>query len=493
MACSELRRLESERILRAQPYLADATVAVLPDDAGGVYLAVTTTDEISIVLGGNGSGGTPYLRGFRFGEENLMGEATSVVGQWRYSENFRDNFNAEVIDYQFLGRPYQLRLSGARNELGGNWAFELSHPFLTDLQRISWRTTAGSREEYRSFRKERDENDLTRPAVLLQRSYADVGGVVRVGPPGRLALIGASLSFEDEMPESFPTRIGIGTVERDTAAELQQRYSRRRVTRVNALAGLRHIDYLRVTGLETLDGTQDVRRGFELATVLGRGMGMWGGNNQDLFASANLYAGGGSPRLFKVLEGTIEGRHDDGAAGWDGVLGAGRLASYFKATPRHTLFGAAEFSGGWEQRIPFQVTFSDKDGGPRGYRDSWLGGGERVVVRLEDRIYLGHLKQFATVGVAPFMDVGKLWAGDVPFGVNSTLNPSIGISLLASVPPRSQRMWRLDVMYPLNRDTGAKLKVRLFSREFSSIFWKEPGDVNRNRERSIPTSVFNWP
>src|SRR4029078_2235327 len=422
-----------------------------------------------------------YLRGFRFGEENLMGEATSVVGQWRYSENFRDNFNAEVIDYQFLGRPYQLRLSGARNELGGNWAFELSHPFLTDLQRISWRTTAGSREEYRSFRKERDENDLTRPAVLLQRSYADVGGVVRVGPPGRLALIGASLSFEDEMPESFPTRIGIGTVERDTAAELQQRYSRRRVTRVNALAGLRHIDYLRVTGLETLDGTQDVRRGFELATVLGRGMGMWGGNNQDLFASANLYAGGGSPRLFKVLEGTIEGRHDDGAAGWDGVLGAGRLASYFKATPRHTLFGAAEFSGGWEQRISFQVTFSDKDGGPRGYRDSWLGGGERVVVRLEDRIYLGHLKQFATVGVAPFVDVGKLWSGDVPFGVNSSLNPSVGISVLASVPPRSQRMWRFDIMYPLNHDSGARLKVRLFSREFSSIFWKEPGDVNRNR------------
>ena len=75
----------------------------------------------------------------------------------------------------------------------------------------------------------------------------------------------------------------------------------------------------------------------------------------------------------------------------------------------------------------------------------------------------------------------------------ATPNASVGISLLASVPPRSQRMWRFDIMYPLNRDTGAKLKVRLFSREFSSIFWKEPGDVNRNRERSIPTSVFNWP
>ncbi|HEU4879533.1 MAG TPA: hypothetical protein VFT21_08770, partial [Gemmatimonadaceae bacterium] len=227
MACSELRRLESERILRAQPYLADATVTAFPDDAGGVYLSVVTVDEISVILGGGGSGAVPYIRSFRLGEENIMGEAISVVGNWRYSENFRDNFAAHVIDYQFLGRPYQLILDGARNELGGNWGFELSHPFLTDLQRISWRTTAGSREDYRYFRRD----GLERPAVNLQRAYADAGGVIRVGRPGKLALIGASVSYEDEMPEPFPTHIGFGTTERDTTLILQNKYERNRVTR----------------------------------------------------------------------------------------------------------------------------------------------------------------------------------------------------------------------------------------------------------------------
>ena len=115
------------------------------------------------------------------------------------------------------------------------------------------------------------------------------------------------------------------------------------------------------------------------------------------------------------------------------------------------------------------------------------------MLRLEDRIFVGHVKQFASVGVAPFMDFAKLWAGDVPFGVDSRLNASVGFSVLASVPPRSQRMWRLDFMYPLNRDSGAKFRVRLFSKDFTSIFWKEPNDVSRNRERSIPTSVFSWP
>jgi hypothetical protein len=81
MACSELRRLESERILRAQPYLSDATITVYPDDAGGVYLSVVTVDEISLVLGGGGSSATPYVKSFKFGEEN------SLVRLLRSSDN----------------------------------------------------------------------------------------------------------------------------------------------------------------------------------------------------------------------------------------------------------------------------------------------------------------------------------------------------------------------------------------------------------------------
>ena len=489
MACSELRRQESERILRAQPYLADATVTAFPDDAGGVYLSVVTVDEVSIIIGGGGSGATPYLRSLRLGEENLMGEAVSVLVQWRYSEDFRDNYSARITDYQFMGKPWHMHLEGARNELGGNWGMELSHPFLTDLQRVSWRSTAGSREDYRYFRRP----DEDRAAVMLQRSYADIGGVFRIGPPGKLALIGASVSYEDEMPGNSPISVADGETLKDTSTALIDRYDRHSVTRINALAGLRDVRYMRVTGFESLDGNQDVRTGFEIATVLGRGIGAFGGMEEDIFASANLYAGAGTPVAFAAIEGTIEGRRDQNSDRWDGVLGSGRFATYVKAAPRHTVLTSLEWSGGWKQRIPFQLTLADRDGGPRGYPDSWLAGGRRAVLRLEDRIFVSHIKQFASIGVAPFADFAKLYRGDVPFGVNSDINAAVGISLLASVPQRSQRMWRLDIAYPLNRENGARLRVRLVSRDFTRVFWKEPGDVQRNRERSIPTSVFNWP
>ncbi len=116
-----------------------------------------------------------------------------------------------------------------------------------------------------------------------------------------------------------------------------------------------------------------------------------------------------------------------------------------------------------------------------------------MVLRLEDRVFTGHFKQFASIGVAPFMDFAKLWAGDVPFGVNTGISAAAGISLLASVPPRSQRMWRVDLAYPLDNSSGARLVFRLLNRDFTSVFWREPRDIGRNRERSIPTSVFNWP
>ena len=72
--CNELRRAESERILRAQPFIADATVNVLPDTSGGVILDVRTTDELAIVASVAAGKGSPPHRLFRGCDANLAGE-----------------------------------------------------------------------------------------------------------------------------------------------------------------------------------------------------------------------------------------------------------------------------------------------------------------------------------------------------------------------------------------------------------------------------------
>ena len=490
--CTELRRSESERILRAQPYLADASVLAFSGENETVSISVLTVDEVSLIIGGGGSGKSPYVRGFKLGEANLMGEAMSLDGRWHYNADFRDEVAVRFSDYQLFGRPYQLTVELARRERGQDWELETSHPFLTDLQRFSWRTTGGSHDSYTRFRRP----DGTSLFLPFSRDYGDIGGVGRIGRPGgQILLAGASLSYEREIPGGTPVMLRLP--ERELTAEpgtpLTNRYTEHRTTRINALFGFRQVNFMQATGFEALDGYQDMRRGLEIGTLFGKGIRSFGATEQDVFGSADVYAGFGSPRLFSAIEVMAEARRPEGGGRWDGKLASGRWAIYGKGTQKNTIVADVEWSAGWRQRIPFQLSLADKRGGPLGYRLSTLAGGRRLVTRLEDRIIVGHVKQFATIGVAPFINTGQLWEGDAPFGISTGVRTSIGVSVLASVPPKSQRLWRLDLAIPLSRDYGEKWTVRLLSHNFTRMFWKEPNDVARNRERAIPTSIFNWP
>ena len=485
--CTELRRAESERILRAQPFFADATVLAYDDGQGGVTLSVSTVDEVSLILGLGIGGGTP-VHSLLLGEDNLLGSAIHTEAQWKKGTH-RDAYGAKVVDYQFLGRPYQLLVEGGRRELGSDWSTELSHPFLTDLQRVSWRTTAGNSNQYYSFRRP----GALRVALRLERSYSDIGGVVRIGPPsGRLALVGGSISFEDESPATTPVLVTDTSLLPDTSQALINRYSKHQTARLNALWGVRNVHFVRVSGFDALEGTQDLRTGVQLATLLGKGARFLRGNERDWFGSTDLYLGMASPISFAALDVSGEGRRDEDG-NWDGILAHGRGALYLKPINRHTLVTDLQWSAGWKQRIPFQLTFADRDGGLRGFRNSEVGGARRVVTHVEDRYLIGRRKQLATFAVAGFAELGKIWAGDSPFGVTTPVSASIGLSVLAASPPQSRRTLRADLAFPVRGPRGRGWEARFTVTDVTRAFRIEPRDISNNRERSVPASVFNWP
>ena len=489
--CTELRRAESERILRGQPFLADAGIVAIPDGSGGVVVDVSTVDEASLILDGVASAKSPHIRGVRVGDANLFGDATYVVGKWNYGRPFRDAYWGKISDYQFLGRPYQFAVWGGRREIGGDWAMEASHPFLTDLQRVSWRTTAGSDAGFFYFLRPGADPD----AVRLNRNYADIGGVVRIGPPGgRLALVGGSISHEAEDPGASPLILSGANLIPDTTTALMNRFRYRRSTRLNALWGLRTVRFVRVSGFDALEGAQDVRTGVQMSTLLGKGIKGLHGQDDDFFTSSDIYAGMGTRWAFAAVDISAEGRRALSSS-WDGVLAHGRAAVYLKPIPRHTVMTDLTWSAGWKQRVPFQVTLEDREGGIRGFSNSDIGGARRMVAHIEDRYVAGRISQIASVGLGAFVDVGKLWAGDAPLGVNSPLSVGAGFSLLAAVPPRSQRMWRVDLAFPVRGALGKRRRweVRFSNSDFTRLFRREPGDVYSSRERSVPSSVFNWP
>lgn len=488
-ACVDFRLREAERILRAQPFIADANLIVVPDSSGGVDVDVVTFDEVSLVLDGSASSKSPVVRAVRFGEENLSGSALSATAAWQHGVFYRDVYKARVVDYQLFGRPYQLSVQGTRGEIGGSWDALVSHPFLTDLQRTSWRASAGSSSGYLYFRR------LKVPAAALRftREYADAGGVVAFGRLGRVYLVGATMSRERERTGQSPVLVLDSATVPDTSTALMGRYSEHRTSRINLLLGFRNASYMQVRAFDAVEGTQDVRTGVQLATLFGRGLKLTNTDERDYFMSTDLYYGRGTPATFAGIEFMGERRRDLDTHTSDGVLASGRVAWYAHPSEKHTSIIDAEFSGGWHQRVPFQVTLADREGGMRGYGSSALGGAQRMVLRLEDRYRLGHLRQLAGAAGAVWVDAGRLWAGDAPFGVNTNIKYAAGIGLLAALPPRSRRMWRVDLAFPLNDRGDAKFEIRFTNHDFTRWFWREPGDVQTSRERAIPNSVYNWP
>lgn len=484
--CSLALRLETERILRAQPYLADASVRAYADSADAVTLEVVTVDEPSLLGSIGVKSESPFVRALTLGNANFRGKGIYFSAGWRNGFQFRDTFLGNYRNYQLFGRPYQLHVAARRREFGYEVATTMGYPFYTDLQRFTWRTSVGARDDLTTFRAP----DLPHLSLPLQRQYVDAGGLVRVGETGKLALAGVSVSHERARSGAAAVVVTDSGLQVDTTHSLDDRYGSFRSSRLNLLVGLRRLDFLRVEGFDALTGAQDVRRGVQLAGTVGRGMRLGGAPSAETYLEIDAYAGAGSRVAFGAVQIIAEGRHRRGHDILDDLLMGGRLAAYFKPHRRHTMIGSLEYGAGKRQRLPFQLTLGDRRGGVRGYEKADLGGGERFVARFEERWRVGNIRGTADAGVALWMDVGRLRAGDSPLGRDTEYKPAVGLGLLAAVPPRSRRMWRVDLAIPLRPEAGAKWSVRISNEDRTRAFWIEPNDLRRNHSRAAP--AIGW-
>jgi hypothetical protein len=489
-ACNELRRAESERILRAQPFIAEANVNVVPDSSGGVLLDVKTTDELAIVASVAVGKGSPPLRFFRVGDANIAGEGIYAAADWRDGGVFRDGFGGRLVDNQLLGRPYNLVAEGHRNPMGDDWEIDALHPFYTDIQRIAWRARIGAADDYSQF-----QNDINSShALRVLENYYDVGGIVRIGPPGRLSLFGASISGSDIRPAAAPVLVTKYGFAPDTSSVLLNRYAPRRIARLNGLWGVRDIGFVRVQGFDALTATQDIPVGFQLGTMFGRTLTVLGSRDDDIFMAGDVFIGAAGTNNALRIQIDGEARLNNGQNQWDGGILGARAMQYFKSSRTNTMTASFEFSGSWRQQTPFSLTLSDPDGGVRGYASSSTPGARRIVGRLEDRLFLGRPNNAGDFGIGMFADAGRLWAGDVPYGVNTPTHYSVGFSLLGTAPPASARLWRLDFAFALNPESGGhRFELRLGNTDKTTFFLPEPNDLQSGRERTVPTSVFRWP
>jgi hemolysin activation/secretion protein len=104
---------------------------------------------------------------------------------------------------------------------------------------------------------------------------------------------------------------------------------------------------------------------------------------------------------------------------------------------------------------PFQLTLGGRRG-LRGFNREDFPGARRIVINLEDRIYLGWpAPSFADLGITLFADVGRMFAGDVPFGFDSGWRGSVGGGLRIGFPAGSRANARIDLAWPIGAQGSA--------------------------------------
>jgi hypothetical protein len=483
--CTEFRREESERVLRAQPYLGDVSVRAVPDGPGRVAVLVQTVDEIPVLAAAQFRGLLP--RSLMLGSSNVAGEGLRVELNAERGYAYRNGFGTRVVDYAILGRPYVATLEAQRSTLGYALGAAMEHPFFTDLQRIGWHVGFRSSDGYAGLR--RPARDPV--ALEVRQERWDASSLVRAFGTSTVTLFGVAASGIRLTPADSGVVVSDQGLRPDTGTTLRNRYAPFKNTRLGVIGGVRRITYRTVRGFDGLTAVQDVASGVMGGVYVAHGLPTFG--ESDMFVSTALYGGHATEHVMMAALAQVEGRRDQDEGQWDSGIGSGHAVL---SMGRPGLLVTLEdlFTGGTRSRLPLQLALGDAQGGMLGYGASSLAGARRNVARTDLRLTRAAFVRGADVAVAPFAEVGTIWAGDAPYGVDATRS-AVGISLLAAYPSGSKRIYRMDVGIPLARGGagGGRIEVRLTSEDRTQTFWREPDDVTRARTGPVPSSLFAWP
>jgi len=480
--CTERRRTESERILRAQPFIADATVRTISDGHGGVVAVVETVDEIPVLASARFHGLTPEE--ISLGNSNIGGTGLSAEARVERGFAYRTGFGAKVKQYSMFGHPYVATLDAQRNTLGYLLEGAFEHPFYTDLQHVGWHIGYRSSDDYPRLRRPaRDQL-----ALEVKQERWDASSLTRVFGTSTVGLIGLGASGLHLTPAAAGIIVSDSGLVADTGGALRDRYLPFRSGRLGVIGAVRRVMFRTVRGFDGLSGQQDVASGIMTGLFVAKGLPAFGEN--DLFISGAAYGGWSASQVLVTALTQWEGRRGQGENDWDSVIGSGRGALYL-GRPGAVLVVEDRYAGGSRSRLPLQLALGDRQGGILGYHATALAGARRNVLHGEFRWSTPAAIRGADVGVAPFAELGSVWRGDAPYGVTATRS-TLGFSILAAYPTRSRRLYRADIGFPLTRGNGAGIEVRFSSVERTREFWTEPDDVSRARTGAVPVSLFAW-
>lgn len=487
---------ESYRLLDRYGFMYAEEVTEQPDGNGGYRVLVATRDEWStkVDIGPTYEDGLNLER-LQVTEENFLGRG--VFGEYTYyarRETKTQSFGVRTP--RFFGRSDAGIAFGSARP-GKFFEQYWRYPFVGDAG--SWAGRQGYEDGTDYFAYATDGAEpFYQVLIPLRREFTELSGARRFGRPGASFILGGSLTrdvvtFRSEGPQvtygDFDETEALPGVLPEPMARQLRPYS---ATRASLHLGMRRYRYERFTGFDDLSHTELVSLGVFAGLTVGRTLPILGSGRAP--SIDDYYGRGHVSMTFPLGQGlfhlgsTLEGRRDGGR--WQDVLLDADIATWGRADwlPWQTLFFRASAASGWNTTLPFQLSLGGREG-VRSIDEDRYPGGRMMRFVLEDRIRFPWPPETADLGMTLFSDLGRVWPGDAPYGVDSGWQAALGFGLRIGLPKGTRHIWRTDIAFPVSGpDRSPIFRVTLELNKLRSGFFTP--DVRRSRQFIIGPDTF---
>ena len=442
---------ESERILRAQPYLRDAHIRPASFRDGVVDIDVITQDtwtlKPEVQFGRRGGRNTA---GIGIEEHNLFGTGARLALLAK-SGLERDSKLLLYSDPNVVGSRWRLDAQYALNSDGNEKEFRLEHPFFA----LDTHWAGGI-----TVRDERRIDSIYDFGQVVDRfaTHEQVG----------TAYLGWSAGLRDGWVLRWTAGV---TVDKRQATSLPEEPAGSALPRDRDLVypwlGIAWLedDYREVRNLDQIARTEDLSFGWQVKLRLGFASPSFGSDRSALVFDGSVSKGvQPDERQTLLLSSTASGRLEGGSLRDTTVGLAARY--HWRQTAQRTLFVGLSAERGIGLDVDTQLTLGG-DNGLRGYPFRYRTGQGRWLMTVEERLFTDWYPfRLFNVGGAVFYDMGRTWganlvAGPAPTDARQGVLRDVGVGLrIGNSRSAIGSVVHVDVSYPLDREP-AKRKLQI--------------------------------
>lgn len=428
---------ETERLLRGQRYLNDATIEPIryhDDNTVDVLVRVHDVWTLSPGLSFGRKGGSNSTR-VKFADTNFLGLGKEL-SLARSSDVDRSAWELAYVDHNVLGSWWKLSTSHSSLSDGSESALALERPFYS----LDTRWSAG-------FAAMDSTNDLPRYSLgrvverlQMQHRQFEIGG-----------------GFSSGLHEGWTKRYlgGVRYDARTFQARADEPSAAVPAERVIAYPWLGfeliQDEYVSMRNLDQIGRTEDLYLGLSARFELGFAASAWGSTRDAAIVSGAVQAGadlGNEQYLIHALgfDSRIEGA----------ALANAQLAwssRYYLRQSVHRVFFAGLNGSLTSHRDPEEQLLLGGDNGLRGYPLRYQAGGASALVTLEQRFYTDWQPlKLVNVGAAVFFDAGRTWGRDDFAAPPAGWLKDVGLGLrLGSARSGLGNVLHIDLAFPLDR------------------------------------------